>query len=163
MGDKSLVYAEKEGKPFKVPPKVERFCQEYIFDFNGAAACIRAGYSKNGASTQATRMMANPKVAARVEELKLQLAEKTGITTEFVINGLREIADRCMQKVPVMKWDYGTKQMVQEQDENGNDIWMFDSQGANRAMELLGKHTGAFEADNNQRRPAIQINLANGD
>jgi len=39
-----------------------------------------------------------------------------------------------------MEWNHETKSMVQRQDEAGNDMWEFDSQGANRALELLGKH-----------------------
>lgn len=154
---------QKDEEFFKLRPKVERFCQEYMVDMNGTQAAIRAGYAKRSADVRAVQLLGDERVALRIKYAKEELAIKTGITTEYVINGLREIADRCMQKTPVMKWDYVAKEMVQEQDENGNDVWMFDSQGANRAMELLGRHTGAFEADNNQRRPAIQINLANGD
>ncbi len=49
-----------------------------------------------------------------------------------------------MQAVPVMRFDAVEKRMVQATDEFGNDIWQFDSTGANRSTELIGKHLGMF-------------------
>jgi len=31
-------------------PRQERFCEEYLVDFNGSAAAIRAGYAAGSAS-----------------------------------------------------------------------------------------------------------------
>nr|MCR5258685.1 hypothetical protein [Desulfovibrio sp.] len=45
----------------------------------------------------------------------------------------------CMQKRPVLNMK--GEQVV---DEEGNAKWTFDSKGANRALELLGKHLGIF-------------------
>ncbi len=43
-----------------------------------------------------------------------------------------------MERVPVMVRD--GKEMVQKVDDLGRDVWEFDSMGANRALELLGKN-----------------------
>ena len=58
-----------------------------------------------------------------------------------------------------MKWDYQEKSMVQVQDEEGRDVWSFDSQGANRAFELLGKHIGLFEKDK-EKKGDIVVNIS---
>ena len=35
--------------------------------------------------------------------------------------------------------------------ENDNNLWKFDSMGANKALDMLMKHTGGYEVDNNQK------------
>ena len=36
------------------------------------------------------------------------------------------------------------KEVVQAQDEDGKDIWQFDSMGANKSLELMGKSLKMF-------------------
>ena len=49
-----------------------------------------------------------------------------------------------MQRVPVMRYDREAKCKVQVTDDDGQGVWTSDSSGANRALELLGKHLGTF-------------------
>ena len=86
-------------------------------------------------------------------ELRQKQVQRTEITSDYVLFGLKEVAERCLQRVPVMEWDYKAKEMVRKRDEAGNTIWAFDSSGANRSFELLGKHLGVFEKDNRQLQP----------
>lgn len=44
-----------------------------------------------------------------------------------------------MQRAPLT-----TRKGDQIQDDNGNNLWVFDAKNANRALELLGKHLGIF-------------------
>lgn len=125
----------------------ERFCQEYLIDFNATQAAIRAGFSKKTAGQAASRLLKNVKLAARLGQLAQGLQEKTGIEQEWVLNNLREVAERCMQKAPVMRYDRESKDYVQAQDENGNNLWTFQAMSANRSLELIGKQLGMF-ADN---------------
>lgn len=53
---------------------------------------------------------------------------------------------RCMQAKPV------TFMGRQVKDEEGNNLWKFDSQGANKALDMLMKHTGGYNADNQQKQ-----------
>ena len=69
---------------------------------------------------------------------------KTLVDADHVVTRLLEVADRCMQRIPVMEFDYVNKEMIQKVDEEGNNVWQFDSQGANKALELLGKHCAMF-------------------
>jgi phage terminase small subunit len=125
-------------------PKQERFIQEYLVDLNGTQAAIRAGYSKRTARDTASEYLAKPHIKAAVNQLKEKRAKETGVTAEWVITSIKEVAERCMQKVPVMTFDKEEKEYVQVKDEEGRDVWEFDSSGANRALELLGKHLVLF-------------------
>lgn len=73
-------------------PRQERFCQEYVKDLNGTQAAIRAGYSAKTANEQASRMLANVNVAARVAELQQTVAEKAGVTALGLLTELRRVA-----------------------------------------------------------------------
>jgi hypothetical protein len=64
------------------------FALEYRKDHNGSAACIRAGYSAVGASTQAARLLKIPEIAAMIEQadaaaLATVKAEGDAVLTEL--------------------------------------------------------------------------------
>lgn len=143
----------------QLTPKQEAFCREYLIDKNGTQAAIRAGYSPKTANEQASRLLADVNIASRVRELREEQEQRTEITADFVIQSLKEVALRCMTNKPVMEWDYEAKELVQKVDENGQGVYEFDSQGANRALELLGKHKGIFEVDNKQKQAVIQVTI----
>lgn len=50
----------------KLTAKQERFCKEYLIDFNATAACVRAGYSKKTASSIANQIMAREEIRKRI-------------------------------------------------------------------------------------------------
>lgn len=129
-------------KPGQLNAQQVRFCQEYVIDLNGKQAAIRAGYSENGAEVQASRLLTNVNVKQYVDQLKKQRAERAQITADYVLATTRELINRCMQAEPVMVRKDG--ESVQMIDENGNHVWKFDANGANRAIELLGKHLKLF-------------------
>lgn len=122
----------------KLTPQQEMFCQEYIVDYNGTQAAIRAGYSEKTADVQAVRLLRNVKVLSRVRAIQKERLEKLAVTQESVILKLLEIYDRCMQANPVMEWDYNERKYV----ETGE--YTFDSRGALNALEMIGKHLAMF-------------------
>lgn len=137
--------------------KYERFACEYVMGLKIGAAARNAGYSAKTANEAGSRLLADARIAARVQELLEWKKQQAMITIEDVVTGLKEVAARCMKKKPVEKWDYELGMFIQEVDENGEGVWEFDSNGANKALELLGKHTGAFEKDNSQRQNVINV------
>lgn len=139
--------------------KNARFCEEYIIDLNATQAAIRSGYSEDSAGSIGGELLQKPEVRARIEMLKGIAADRAMVSAEYVLKGLQEVAERCMQKSPVLKWDYVEKAMVPVLDEDGNAVYQFDSNGANKALELLGKHVGVFEADNKQKQAVITVNI----
>ena len=61
--------------------KQEQFCAEYAVDYNGTQAAIRAGYSEKNAANQASRMLRNAEVLARVRELQREQVERLAVST----------------------------------------------------------------------------------
>jgi phage terminase small subunit len=80
------------GKKVNAADRLERFCQEYVVHNRGTDAAIAAGFSKAGARVRASELLARPEVQARLDVLKLELAAKTGITAQRVLEELYDIA-----------------------------------------------------------------------
>lgn len=55
--------------------KQELFARNMAAGQNQKESCINAGYSENGAAAAASRLMRNPEILARIEELRAQPAE----------------------------------------------------------------------------------------
>lgn len=119
--------------------RYEKFAREYVVDYNGTQAAIRAGYSPKSAKTQASRLLTFDNVLARVRELQAETAKRQAISEDKVILALWNVYERCMTAVPVTEYDPISRQMV----ETGE--YVFDSKGALRALELVGKHLGMFK------------------
>lgn len=122
---------------------------EYLIDLNGTQAAIRTGYAAKNADVMASKLLAKPDVKALVKEKLEAREQKTIITAEYVLSNLKEVVERCMQRSPVMEFDRVAKAMVQKMAENDNGkevgLFEFDSNGANRALELLGRHLKLFD------------------
>ena len=127
--------------------KQKMFCKEYLVDFNGTQAAIRAGYSKKTANEQASRLLTKVNVQAYLKKLIEKRNERTKITQDEVIADIIKVKDRCMQNEAVL-------------DKEGNEtgIYKFDSNGANKALDMLMKHTGGYETDNKQKAFNISVN-----
>jgi phage terminase small subunit len=130
-------------------PKQETFCAEYLIDLNATRAATRAGYSARTANEQGARLLANVSVAERIRQLQQERAKRVELNQDWVLERLKSISDRCMTAEPVMKFDYDEKEMVQEEVTDlvtGKRVGLFefDSAGANKATELIGKHLGMF-------------------
>jgi len=96
--------------------KQERFIQEYMIDLNATQAAIRAGYSPKTAEVIGYENLRKPQLNLAIEKAMKDRANKTGITAEYVLNGIKAIADR---------------EGIRESD-------------TLKAYELLGKHLKLF-------------------
>jgi phage terminase small subunit len=123
----------------KLAPKQERFIEEYLKDLNATQAAIRAGYSKRTAKSQGQRLLTKADVLARIEDLKKERSEKAQVDADWVLQNLIKVADMAMKAEPVMTYDHQAQELV----ETGE--YTFDSTGANKALELIGKHIGMFD------------------
>lgn len=124
----------------KLTPKQAMFVIEYLKDLNGTQAAIRAGYSESTAQEIASENLSKPMIKNAIQEQMDARAGRTLVTADWVIDSLREIAQRCMQAKAVLVYDKHLKEYVQAKDEYGNAIWEFDSAGANKAVETMAKH-----------------------
>lgn len=107
--------------PDALTPKETRFVAEYLTDLNATKAAAAAGYSARTAKAIGSELLKRPRIKAAIAERQAELAEKIEVTQEWVVGNLKSVADRCL--------------------ENGE---AFNPAGANRALELLGKHLGMF-------------------
>ena len=127
--------------------KQKQFCEEYIIDLNGTQAAIRAGYSKKTANEQAAQLLAKLSIQEYICELKNKRSERVKYSQDELMRDILEVKNRCMQANPVL-------------DKEGNEtgIWKFDSNGANKALDMLAKHVGFYETDNKQKAFNISVN-----
>ncbi len=134
-------------------PRVDLFCRELIVDFIGAKAAVRAGFPEKSAKVRACEMLADERVQARVAELMAERAARAGISADWVVSRLKAVAERCLQETPVMR--DGKPLMVETPTGQVAAAYTFDAAGANKALDLLGRHVGIFEADNRQRSQTV--------
>lgn len=123
----------------KLTDKQAAFVRQYLVDLNATQAAIRAGYSERTANAQAGRLLANVGIREAIEKAQAKRAQRVEVTQDYVLSNLVEVVERTMQRAPVLD-----RKGEQVTDEEGRAVWTFDAKGANRALELLGKHLGIF-------------------
>ncbi len=138
-------------KKNKLNLKQQLFCDWYIklggFQ-HGTEAMIKAGYSAKTATVNCSKLLTRPNIQAYLDKRKHELEELLGFNKSTILKDLQEIKAKSMQAKPVMEWDRDTKQMEQvvEVNEEGKEVgvFLFDSNGANRAIENIGKMMGYY-------------------
>jgi len=68
---KALARGDMDALRLALTPRQVAFCKEYVVDFNGAAAAVRAGYAPKNADRQAYLLQMNVGVRAYIEHLQL--------------------------------------------------------------------------------------------
>ena len=116
----------------KLTVKQEKFCQEYVVDFNATQAAIRAGYKKNAAKQVGSENLSKLYLTDRIKELGKPMAKKLEVNREMVLEMILN--------------------MAKDGEQEGNRI---------KAMDMLGKVVGIYETDNMQQSnvQAIQVYL----
>ena len=72
--------------------KQDRFCQEYLLDFNATQAAIRAGYSHRTAYSIGNENLRKPEIRKRIRELVAARNTRTLVAADRVLGKLAEIA-----------------------------------------------------------------------
>lgn len=119
----------------------ERFCNEYLIDLNATKAYLRAdndACTYDSAKNYANKLLQNITIRSRVRELMDARSKDTLVDAKFVVDGLTELYFKCLQVKPVEEWDDTEKRFVEK------GTFEFDSHGASKALELLGKHVAMF-------------------
>ena len=151
----------------KLTPKQMRFVDEWLIDFNGKQAAIRAGYSAKTAEATAARLLRNVKVQAEISRRQKDLQRRTEISQDRVVKELARIAFAdasdyaCIETYMYENKD-GTLSPLQvvspkdtgalsddqraaiagiKQGANGIEIKLHDKI---KALELLGRHICMF-------------------
>ena len=77
----------------KLSHKQERFCVEYVTDYNATKAAIRSGYSKATAGQIGFENLKKPEIASRIEELQADLKAQCMVQEHVVLQKLMAIVD----------------------------------------------------------------------
>lgn len=151
----------------KLPPMQDRFVDEWLIDFNGTQAAIRAGYSERSARSIAGRLLTKDNIQREISRRQKDLQRRTEVTQERVVKELARIAfaniaDYVHVETQTRTKDDGTETTYQivmlsetedlsadqraalatvKQSVNGVEIKLHDKI---KALELLGRHIGMF-------------------
>ena len=125
----------------KLRARQERFCREYLVDFNGTQAAIRSGYSKKTAAATATENLRKQKIIDRINELKKPMQEKVQINAEYL---LKRLVDQDQARIEDLYNDDGSLKPVHEFP----DAWQRGLVSGIEVVEL-------FEHDENGKKVKI--------
>lgn len=116
----------------KLTDKQKKFCEEYLIDLNATRAYITAYNCKkeNTAKANASRLLTNANIQIYISQLMGNQSERTGITADKVIKEL--------EKVAFAETEISGKEKI-------------------KALELLGKHLGMFEAKQADEKQESEI------
>lgn len=98
--------------------KQRRFVEEYLIDFNGAAAVLRAGYNTKYPNRLAHEMLFHPGIKAAIDHVTLERASASVLKPDYVIQKITKTIEKA------------------ENDNNHNAVL--------RGCELLARHLGMF-------------------
>jgi phage terminase small subunit len=121
----------------------ENLAQAYVETANKKKAGEKAGYTDK---SNAFRAILRSDVQERIKFLQEERAEELGIDAYYVLKNLKSIAERCMQGEPVTDRD-GSPVFIQGPDEEYAALYKFDQAGANKSLEMIGKHLGMFKEE----------------
>lgn len=162
--------------------KQEDFCQIYVstgkcgFSYDTAFGCTRAGKSPSSIASASTRLLRQPNVKERVQEIQNQIAERNNIAIDELISDLArmirfdpaDIYDDAGALLPIRQISRPVRQMISSLDveelyigkgkdrENYGCIKKVKLFSKLDAIEKLMKYLGAYEKDNTQKAPIIQ-------
>ena len=151
----------------------ERFCQEYVIDYNITQAALRAGYALGSAHVTGSRLMDKFEIILRIEELKLEINTKLAVTRERVIEEFARIGLSDIRKVfaqgrrlkDIQDLDDDTAAAVEsieliESSKGDGDIEFTHKiklASKVQALKELGKHFNIYEDHQNSGTGEIHI------
>lgn len=136
----------------KLSDKQKQFCLEYIKDYNGKQAAIRASYSKKSAAEQATRLLTKDHVIEYLNELKEEIKEESVLNILELDENIKFMVDKAKEVT-----------IFGEDGKPLSDVTAVNFQGLGKALELYGKRLAAYsdKVDHSNKdgtlRPVIYI------
>src|SRR5215475_197178 len=140
--------------PDELTPMQARFVTEYLVDLHQRNAAIRAGYSPDSADTIASQVMKLPQVQAEIAQRTAAFAARAAVSKENILATLKAIAFADYTKAFSVDWQLVSPQEIPEDLrlcineiiplKDGTVRVKFADR--TRALELLAKHLGLFEA-----------------
>lgn len=113
--------------------KQDLFVRHYLATLEATRAARLAGYSPGIANRRGSLLLKTLRIRVAIEAELHRRRQAAKDEEAYVVEGLKEVAERCMQRVP-----------CKNAAGRPTGVWRFDAQGAVRALELLGKRAGVF-------------------
>lgn len=82
----------------ELTPKQVRFIEEYLVDLNGTQAAIRAGYSPDSATVQASKMLTLPKIQEALTAKQSKRSARLEVSVDRIEKELARIAFADMKR-----------------------------------------------------------------
>jgi phage terminase small subunit len=121
----------------KLTGKQERFCKEYVIDFNATRSAKAAGYSTKTAMEMGYENLGKPQIQAEIARLTKKTTENLEVTAERVVAELAKMG-------------------LTKKDTLGD--FTLDSKDKLKALEMLARHTGTFNNDESGKA-TINVNM----
>jgi phage terminase small subunit len=152
----------------KISPKNDAFTTEYLVDYDGKKAAIRAGYAPKHAASKASHLLADPIVQRSLKTKQGRVALRAEVTAARVLQELARLAFADPRKLfdeegrikNIADMDEDTAatlssvQVIKSQGYVKNDgtsknkkTYKFSQWDKNAALEKLAKHLGMFKED----------------
>ncbi|MCX2960309.1 terminase small subunit [Rodentibacter caecimuris] len=151
----------------KLTDKQKRFVEEYLIDLNGKQAAIRTGYSESTAEQQASRLLSYVKVQEAIQIAQNNRSARVQVTQDDVLRDLLEVRDICLGRKSIIVTDTVKNNQEGKITAVDNPVFAFEPSGANKALELLGKHLGMFkdrvDLTSGDNPLPVKINVSFGD
>lgn len=125
------------GKALALSEKQERFCEEYVIDFNAGKAAERAGYSERYAKSKSYLLLQDEEVGERIRELQHIYHDCVYDSKSRVLKEVWDMYEQAMEKKPVIVWNKDLKEYV----ETGE--YQYDEKTAMKCLEFIAKICGA--------------------
>ena len=139
------------------------FVGQFLVDFNGTQAAIRAGYSEKNASRIASELLGKPHVQEEIRKRQAELAKKLEIRQETVVMELARLGFSDMRNY--VSWGpsgvnlkdsaeltedeaRAVIEVSETRSENGSTV-KFKLADKKGPLELLGKHLGLLGKNGN--------------
>lgn len=131
------------------------FIREYLKDFNGTRAYKVAYPNCNDESARrlASKLLTKVDVQKAIRKQADETLKEVEIDVAYIVNNIKEVVERCMEKEDVMYFDRVDRKYKPEKEyvhtadgeikEEG--IWKFDPTNALKGLELLGKYKSIFK------------------
>ncbi len=162
----------------------EQFSQTYFATNSPTESALVANYSKKTARTQGSKLLTRVDIAGRIAYLQGELAKKSGVTAQRVIDEYAKIAFaniqdllleanhiRDISQVPREIAAAVSSVTVDVRHDSGPvekgksrgyvEKVKFTMHSKPQALDALGKHYGIFGADNDQSRTQVAIQIVN--
>lgn len=162
--------------PDKLSLQHEQFCREYVLDYDAKAAAIRAKYAPKAAAQQASRLLTSVNIKARITQLETAKGLRARVTVDEVIAELAKFAfldiktqfqninESGVTLKPFGELDGTVLASVNEKRGKDGDTWVdVRFPDKMKALELLGKHLGAFDERATPPDPKVTVTMIDGD